>query len=51
MIMYHLFLLHIDLIVENNIKNPNLIFPNEVLKINTDIEKQVIKSGNNDASK
>ncbi len=37
-----------DLIVENNIKNPNLIFPNEVLKINTDIEKQVIKSGNND---
>ena len=36
-----------DLIVENNIKNPNLIFPNEVLKINTDIEKQVIKSGNN----
>ncbi len=38
-----------DLIVENNIKNPNLIFPNEVLKINTDIEKQVIKSGNNDS--
>lgn len=37
-----------DLVVENNIKNPNLIFPNEVLKINTNIEKQVIKSGNND---
>lgn len=37
-----------ELVSWNNIKNPNLIFPNEVIKINGDIKKQITSIGTND---
>lgn len=37
-----------ELVIWNKIKNPNLIFPSEVIKIEADINKQVTKSGTND---
>lgn len=37
-----------ELVSWNNIKNPNLIFPNEVIKINGDIKKQITSNGTND---
>lgn len=37
-----------ELVNWNNIKNPNLIFPNEVIKIEGDIKKQITSKGEND---
>lgn len=37
-----------ELVSWNNIKNPNLIFPNEVIRIEGDITKKITSIGNND---
>lgn len=37
-----------ELVSWNNIKNPNLIFPNEIIKIEGNIEKQITSTGAND---